>query len=672
MTIETSMRYASRLTWRHLPLALATGCFAVVALQLLTGVGGEAFETFNENWTYNAVTVLAAASCFACARGRPDRVVWIAVGLAIACWAAGDVYYTFWLENRAVVPFPSLADAGYLLFYPPVYFALVVLFQKDVRGIVPSLWLDGVIAALTTAGLAASVVYEFVVRSLGGSHLSRSAVVTNLAYPLADMILLAIVVGAVALAGWRFSLRWLLFGGGLAVFAVADSVYLIRTATNTYSYGTILDLGWPAGMLLLAAAAVVPARRVTAAQLDGRRLLVVPAAFGSVALLLETLDHFLSLNPIGLTLMSLALAAVIVRMGMTFTDYLHLLDRTRRESKTDALTGLWNRRALVADLEAALAEKRPSLLLLFDLNGFKSYNDRFGHPAGDALLARLGAQLQACVAGRGTAYRLGGDEFCALVRGGAEAVDEVVTATTDALTEEGEKFRITSSVGTVVLPDETADTTEALKIVDRRMYRDKGGDRRLGAEGRGVLLGVLEARDTVLAEHTNEVVRLARAIAERLPRDVSLDAVVTAAQMHDIGKVAIPDSILMKPGPLDATEWEIVRQHTVVGERIVGRVHGLEPIADAVRASHERWDGLGYPDGLAGEAIPLVARIVAVADAYAAMTTGDRPYRPALEPAEAKAELRRCAGEQFDPEVVTALLAALADERAAPAATAAA
>jgi HD-GYP domain-containing protein (c-di-GMP phosphodiesterase class II) len=218
-----------------------------------------------------------------------------------------------------------------------------------------------------------------------------------------------------------------------------------------------------------------------------------------------------------------------------------------------------------------------------------------------------------------------------------------------------------------VVPDEALDTTEALKIVDRRMYRDKGGDRPVGAEGRGVLLGVLEARDTVLAEHTNEVVRLARAIGERLPAPVALDAVVTAAQMHDIGKVAIPDSILMKPGPLDAHEWEIVRQHTVVGERIVGRVPGLEPVAEAVRASHERWDGLGYPDSLAGERIPLVARIVAVADAYAAMTTGDRPYRPALTPAEAEAEIARCAGTQFDPEVVRALLAVLADERSASA-----
>ena len=522
--------------------------FAVVTVQILTGVGGEWLASFDERWTYNVAIALGALNCFLCARGRPDRVVWVLVGCAIAAWGAGDVYYTFVLEGKTVIPFPSLADAGYLLFYPPVYVALVVLFQKEVRGIVPSLWLDGVIAALTTAAIAASVVYEVVARSLGHSDLSPSALATNLAYPVGDMIVLGIVVGAVALSGWRFSLRWILFGGGLVLFSLSDSVYLIRTATNTYSYGTILDLGWPGGMLLMAAAGVLPSRRVRAAQLEGYRLLVVPALFGSIALALEVVDHFRRLNNIGITLTSLALAAVIVRMGMTFSDYVHLLDRTRRESETDALTGLWNRRALVADLARVIDEGRQSVLLLFDLNGFKSYNDRFGHPAGDALLARLGSRLQAAIAEGGKAYRLGGDEFCVLVPGGPETVEAVVAATTASLTEEGEGFRITSSVGTVVVPDEAADTTEALKLVDRRMYRHKGGERQIGAEGRGVLVGVLEARDALLAEHSSEVVRIARAIADRLEDDVALDALVATAQLHDIGKVAIPDSILMKPG----------------------------------------------------------------------------------------------------------------------------
>lgn len=650
--------------WRNAPLSLGVVGFVVLALQVETGVGGAWLAHVDTTYTYDAILVLAALNCFVCARGRSDRAVWIWVGVAISAWTAGDIYYTVFLDGKAVIPFPSLSDAGYLLFYPPVYVALVVLFHKEIRGIVRSLWLDGVIAALTTAALAASVVYAIVERSLNGSGETAAAVATNLAYPLGDMLVLGIVVGAVALSGWRISARWLLFGGGLLVFAVADSVYLIEIAKNTYTYGTLLDLGWPAGMLLIAGAGTLPTRRARAAQLEGYRLIAVPTVFGSVALGLQIVDHFQPLNTLGMMLTSLALGAVFVRMGLTFLDYLALLDRTRHESKTDLLTGLWNRRALIGDLEETIDAETKSVLMLFDLNGFKSYNDRFGHPAGDALLARLGARLRDGLGADGRAYRLGGDEFCVLVRVDDTKMADVVAAMSANLTEVGESFKITSSVGIVVLPDEAIDTTEALKVVDRRMYRDKGGDRPVGAEGRGALLGVLEARDAVLAAHTNEVVRFSRAIAQRIPYDLSVETVVSVAQLHDIGKLAVPDSILLKAGPLDASEWEVVRQHTLAGERIVGRVPGLDLVADAVRASHERWDGLGYPDGLAGHDIPLAARIVAVADSYAAMTTPDRPYREPLTPHEAEAEVIRCAGTQFDPLVVEAFLAVLATQRA--------
>lgn len=663
MTIKTGVRRIVRPDRRNAPLSLGVAGFALLALQVETGLGGAWLADFDNKYTYDAILLLAALNCFLCARGRSDRAVWMWVGVAISAWTAGDVYYTWLLDGKANIPFPSLSDAGYLLFYPPIYVALVVLFHKEVRGIVRSLWLDGVIAALTTAALAASVVYAIVEHSLDGSGETAAGVATNLAYPLGDMLVLGIVVGAVALSGWRFSARWLIFGGGLLVFAVCDSVYLVQIAQNTYSYGT-LDLGWPAGMLLIAGAGTLPTKRVRAAQLDGYRIIVVPALFGSIALALEIVDHYQPLNTLGITLSSLALAAVFVRMGLTFLDYVTLLDRTRHESKTDLLTGLWNRRALVGDLDETIESGTKSVLMLFDLNGFKSYNDRFGHPAGDALLARLGERLRSGLPANGRAYRLGGDEFCVLVHVDETTMAEVVAETTANLTEEGEGFRITSSVGIVVLPDEANDTTEALKLVDRRMYRHKGGDRPVGAEGRGALLGVLEARDAVLAEHTNEVVRLSRAIALRLPYDFSVETVVSVAQLHDIGKLAVPDSILLKPGPLTESEWEVIRQHTLAGERIVGRVPGLDVAADAVRSSHERWDGNGYPDGLGGRDIPLSARIVAVADSYAAMTTPDRPYREPLSPEDAEEELIRCAGTQFDPVVVEAFLAVLADDRA--------
>jgi two-component system, cell cycle response regulator len=657
-------RTPALMTWaRRAPLILGTVLFGVLACQILTGVGGHWLASFDERWTYNAVPVLAALACVVQGSRRKQRIAWWLVALAIVSWGLGDMYYTFVLESQSSIPFPSLADAGYLTFYPPAYIALGLLVRSQVRGFVRSLWLDGLIAALTISALVASVVFQVVLNSLGDRPGISAAVATNLAYPLADMLLLAIVAGMVSLSGWRLTRGWLLLGGGFVLFGVADSVYLFRVAENTYSYGTVLDLGWLGAMLLLAAASSQPMVRKAGATLEGRRLLVVPAVFASIGLVLEVVDHFLRLNIVAITLASLALAAVIGRMGMTFSEYLRVLAATREEAVTDALTGLCNRRALMRDLEEVLecaSETDPHLLLLFDLDGFKTYNDRFGHPAGDALLARLGTSLRDCVADSGTAYRLGGDEFCAIMRADAKELPRIRRETGRSLTEEGEGFRVAASVGSIVLPADAADATHALRLVDRRMYQEKESRRPGGEESYSVLVGVVEAHDPHLAAHTTLVARLSRAIALELGLEQHvLRTLSMVARLHDIGKVAVPDTILNKPGPLDDEEWRLIRQHTAAGERIVIRARGLEEVGEAIRATHERWDGGGYPDGISGSAIPLVARIVAVADAYEAMVSPDRPYRLPREPELALAEIVACSGTQFDPAVVDALQAVL-------------
>jgi HD-GYP domain-containing protein (c-di-GMP phosphodiesterase class II) len=185
-----------------------------------------------------------------------------------------------------------------------------------------------------------------------------------------------------------------------------------------------------------------------------------------------------------------------------------------------------------------------------------------------------------------------------------------------------------------------------------------------------VLLRTMQAKQPELDDHSSEVAELAVRVARQLGLDgEQLDEVARAAELHDVGKVGIPDSILNKPGPLDATEWEFMHQHTILGERILNAAPALRPVARLVRASHERWDGTGYPDQLAGEAIPLGARIVAVCDAYEAMTA-DRAYRKALSPYAARQELSAHAGSQFDPVVVAAFLAAVDPDRAERAETA--
>jgi two-component system cell cycle response regulator len=222
---------------------------------------------------------------------------------------------------------------------------------------------------------------------------------------------------------------------------------------------------------------------------------------------------------------------------------------------------------------------------------------------------------------------------------------------------------VTASHGLVRLPEEAATIDEALALADQRMYVDKGSLLRgRGRESRELLVAVLREREPGLYVHGCQVTERASAVARRLEIEGGeLEDIVTAAALHDIGKIAIPESILNKPGPLDDDEWAFVRGHPITGERIMARSESLRAAGRLVRASHERWDGGGYPDGLEGDKIPLGARIVAVCDAYDAMVA-ERPYRPARSPEQARAELLDAAGTQFDPAIVVAFLATTGEE----------
>jgi diguanylate cyclase (GGDEF)-like protein len=359
---------------------------------------------------------------------------------------------------------------------------------------------------------------------------------------------------------------------------------------------------------------------------------------------------------------------VLGRLALTFAENLRMAERSRREALTDALTGLGNRRMLMEDLEQALeraTRRAPATLLLFDLDGFKYYNDTFGHPAGDALLARLGGKLKASIEPFGRAYRLGGDEFSALVDRNAVDLDETIAAATAALSEHGRGFEVCTSWGMVELPTEADDLIVALQLADTRLYEHKG-NRRAGARQQTaeVLKQALREREPELHDHADSVAALARAIGRRLEVGADeLDVIGRAAELHDIGKIAVPDSILGKPGRLDELEWTLMRQHTVIGERILNAAPAMRPVAEVVRATHERFDGRGYPDHLAGDEIPLAARVIAVCDAYHAMTSL-RSYQRPVSRGQALAELRSKAGSQFDPLVVEAFITELAASEA--------
>jgi diguanylate cyclase (GGDEF)-like protein len=614
------------------------GALGVLAVHLTVGIGERGLADPAWKVAYNGVIFVAALACLLGAP-RGERLPWALIAAGLASWAVGNTYWTFALVDLESPPYPSVSDAFWLAFYPPVLVALIMLVRSRVTSFRVSLAVDGLIRVLES----------------DAGHLLGT--LTNLSYPLADMLLVALVAGALALTGWRADRAWGYLAAGFVVFGASDSLYLYQVAAGTYTEGTLVDLGWPAAAVLLAVAAACRGSRRPGRAAGGWVLLGLPTLFAVVALGLLIYDHFKPVTPLSLALAGLCVVAVIGRMALTFRENLSMLAARTEEAETDPLTGLGNRRRLALDLEACLQRDScpEHVLALFDLNGFKHYNDTFGHPAGDALLARLGRHLAVLSAARGKAYRMGGDEFCALLARGSEPVEILVRAAASALAEEGDGFAITASYGFVELPAEARDATEALRLADQRMYADKNSGRvSAGEQSSSVLMTALVERNPQLGRHVAGVAELAEEVARTLGlSEDDVEQVRIAAGLHDVGKMAIPDAILSKPSSLDEDEWAFVRRHTTIGETILQAAPSLRHAARLVRASHERFDGAGYPDGLAGEDIPLGSRIIFVCDAFDAMRS-QRPYSPALSFEEALAELRRCAGSQFDPLVVAA------------------
>ena len=592
---------------------------------------------------------------------RAERVPWLLLGTALLLWTAGDLYYLAFLSDLDEIPIPSIGDSFYLAFYPVSYVALALLLRARIDRFRGNLWLDGVIAALAVAALGAAVVFDKVLSTIGGNPL---IVATNLAYPLADLLLLALVVAMFGLTGWRFDRTWALVAAGFAVFAVSDSVYLYETAAGRYVEGGLLDVGWPAALVLIACSAWQPPTKLEGVRTESRQALTLPTSFAVIGLGLLVYDHFEPLNTVAFVLATATIGAVIVRAVLTFRERVELLASSREEALTDSLTGLGNRRRFVADLESRLLERGedPVVLVVFDLDGFKTYNDSFGHAAGDTLLSRVASRLADAIAGYGRAYRLGGDEFCILAQAAAAGPVGLVERAAAALTEVGEGFSVRCSHGSVLMPEEAADLTEALHIADDRMYLHKQRNRPSAErEGIDVLVSSLDERDSRLVQDLAGVADLAEAVSRRLRvPEPERRALRQAAELHDVGKLAIPEEILKKPGPLSNDEWEFVRRHTLIGERILGAAPALGAAGKLVRSTHEHWDGSGYPDGLASSEIPLGARIIAVCDSFDAMTS-PRPYATALSSEQAIRELFRSAGTQFDPNVVEAFVAVQAD-----------
>jgi two-component system cell cycle response regulator len=644
------------------PMAVRWGLWiatAVVVLEAVRALLAPSAPTSAVRWVYEAALMLSATVCVVrAARVRDERWVWGLLGSGLWLWAAGGAYYMLAVVGTVPEPIVSLSDALSVGWYPFAFASLVLLARSRIGGLRRSASLDGVMVGLGATAVLAAVLLDDVVAAAGAA--GGVAGFAKLAYPLGDLALVGVVVGVLVAAGRPPGRTWGLIALGSVAFATSDLVWVYGVARTSFVPGTITDIGWYAGPALLAWAAWSPPARMRTAT-SGWQYGILPLLTGLVVLAILAYDELpgVDVNGVGMACAAAAVLVVTVRLALMFRENAQLLTASDRLAHTDGLTGLGNRRQLVGDLEARLrADGGAFALALFDLNGFKSYNDTFGHLPGDELLARLGRRLQAAVGDHGTAYRMGGDEFCVLLpRCGASGFS-VLRSVAGALTETGEGFEVTCAMGVVELPSEASTASEALRAADKRMYADKRGDRAsVKRQTSEVLIRALNVHDNTLGLHAGRVAALAGRVAEDLglataeTRELEL-----AARLHDVGKLAIPDAILDKPGPLTDDEWRFIHQHTAIGEHILEGAPALARLAPIVRASHERVDGTGYPDGLAGDAIPLASRIILACDAYDAMTDA-RPYNKAVSTPQAIAELRRGAGTQFDARVVESLAA---------------
>jgi diguanylate cyclase (GGDEF)-like protein len=645
-----------------LVLALLVGGLGVLVLHTLAGLDGLARGGIFDHAVYGLL--MGTSACTVIARGvvvQAQRGAWLTMGAGLLCWCLGDLYYALFVEGPgAAGGSVSPADALYLVFYPCCYVALVLLLGAHLRELRIGMWLDGLIGGLAAAAVGAALILPPI---LYGAHGDTASLGVALAYPIGDLLLLVFTLGALGMTGWRPGRVWLLIAAAMLASAVADSGYLYLTATDAYHVGDWVQFLWPASAVLLALAAWTPWPRPARRRVEDWRLVSVPS-LSLLAALGVLIDGNLydALTPVALILAIATVLAVCVHLMMTVRENIAMLAGSRLLALTDPLTGLGNRRQLMEDLNVAcrrVSGGETWELMLYDLNGFKRYNDTFGHPAGDALLARLSDKLRTVVAPYGTAYRMGGDEFCVLLCNCAERIDALTAASVAALSERGPGFSIGAAHGVVSIPPELDDPAAVMQLADQRLYRRKEETREASAvhQLRDVLLQAFQERHPDLQEHQRGVGALVLEVGRRLGMDgEELDVLARAAELHDVGKIAIPDAILTKPGPLNAEEWGFMSRHTILGERILAAAAALRPVARLVRSSHERFDGAGYPDGLRGEGIPLGARIIFVCDAFDAMTS-DRSYSGAIPSAAAIAELRACAGTQFDPAVVDAFIA---------------
>jgi diguanylate cyclase (GGDEF)-like protein len=462
----------------------------VVALGLFaTGVGprpaGDVWAAVYDLVLYNAVYAGAAVVCLtAVRRSRTDRVAWAALAAAILLGLVGNLVYTLAIARMDDEPFPSVADLFYLSYYLPLYVALVGLIRARVSRFHASMWLDGVVGALGAGAVSVAVLLGPALELTEGDP---AAVLTSLAYPVADIVLLALLVAVGAILGVRRDRTLLLLAAAIVANLVGDVVFLDLATQGIYLEGGPLDLTWLIAITLMAVATYTsdpdpvgaPARSGSTARV-GWRVLAVPLACIIASLIVLGFDHGTDFNPAAGWLAVGCVLAALARVASTFRE-VRAFNEVREQARTDDLTGLPNRRALLEEARAALAvasARRPAALLLLDLDGFKEVNDSLGHHAGDQLLQQVGPRLRTALRSSDVLARLGGDEFAVLLRDAGldeaqERAERLRQLLLQPFTVGGIRLHVGVSIGVSTAPVPAATVQELLRCADVAMYAAK-------------------------------------------------------------------------------------------------------------------------------------------------------------------------------------------------------
>jgi two-component system cell cycle response regulator len=684
--------------------SLGGGWLALYAAATIATTGDLDARRFLGDVVYLVPVALAGFLSVLAARratGRRRRL-WRLLVVSNVLWLAGDLVwagYPYVLHEDA--PFPSVADALYLSSYVIVPAAVLVGFRgASGRRRARSL-LD---AAVVGLGLGGAGWYFLVEPKLAGGL--SWATVTGVAYPLIGVVIV-VTIASVALAGHRHVAPsvWII-ALAFTVSSLTDASYTYIVTLHDYVSGDWLNLGWQVEAVLLCLAAVCALRhRESHGQVAplGPDLAMVPVLLGVVSALLvvgsEALRH--GVGVAWLAVAATVVVGLVVRFVLSGADSRRVADRLdaalqeqQRLAVTDGLTGLYNRRffeeVLRLESERAMRADVPLALVVADLDHFKHVNDAHGHQSGDVVLVEAAQRLRRSLRASDVLARYGGEEFVAILpdadRETALDVAErcrAALADTPVRLHTGARVTVTGSFGVAVLGADVGaasarDATGLLRRADRALYaaKDAGRNRvtvaRSGDEpstavpgadlhGAGLaplelLADVVETRKGGPASGSDGADDLADLLAHALGLDAERRRlVVRAVRLRDLGMVVLDDALLRTPGPLTADERRLLRTHPEHGARLVLGVPGQEALARVVRAQHERWDGQGYPNGLAGPDQPLEARIVAVVTAWAAMLRS-RSYRAALAPLDVLAQLQAGRWTQFDGQVVDAFL----------------